>query len=126
MRMTPQPTRCCGCRWTLDFFNQILPRFTIHCTGLCLAEVEPARLDVVFDLFHPCFLWCISLELPLGWSLAPQELMREPGSVHAADVFKPAQSTSLNLLINGWLLLASFPDDFVVNTVSYRDAEDLT
>ena len=62
---------------------------TIHCTGICLVQVEPARLEVVFDLFHPCFLWCISLDLPLGWSLAPQELMQEPGGVHAADVSKP-------------------------------------
>ena len=26
----------------------------------------PARLGVVFDLFHPCFLWFISRHLPLG------------------------------------------------------------
>ena len=90
--MALQPIRYGGRRWMLDFLNQTLPRFTIHCSGLCLAGVEPARLEVVFDLFHPYVLLCISLGLPLGWSLAPQELMREPGGVHEADVSKPAQS----------------------------------
>ena len=83
----------------LDLLNQILLRLTIHRTGLCLAEVEvePGRLEVVFDLFHPCFLWCISLDLPLGGWSAPQELTREPGGVHAADASKPTQLALLNV-----------------------------
>lgn len=74
--------------------------------------------DVLLNLFEPRFLWCRSLDCPLGGSVMPEELVWQSAPTHSADMTKPSQSSFLDLFLDQRLLLASAPDVLISKTIS--------